>query len=182
METRILGLDGNFMTLEEYQDKYNYTGSMVGRYFSLGEPIFTTTQNRMGQVVLNEGVMQAIDEVRERKGTPMTLNALNRTKEYQKTISKGAATVSPHVEYMAVDIDTVSVTDTETTAQLLQEVCEEMELGYRLGYKKYWDKYKYTFIHFDICPYYYTGIWANRQKTLQDTKIPWQWKINKLIW
>jgi hypothetical protein len=155
----IVTRDDKHITLKEWQEQYGLpVGSeQIGKYFSLNEPKFKQDLRDYGKLYVNALLVQVMDAVREAWGKPLKVNSFNRNDAKQAALrAEGlrAATTSPHVVYLAVDLDTTSVADSRKLAKLIQAEGKKLKIVVRVGVEDY-VKAGQTFVHFDVCPEYY---------------------------
>lgn len=170
----ILLESGEKISLEMWQRIYALpVGSKkIGRFFTIGEKSFKNG------LEISELIIKLIDKVRELKGSPVKVNSLDRTKEYQISLkNRGyrAATTSPHVVKMAADIDTTTTDDTFEMVELISEAANRLSLVVRIGYNAYL-KDGNTFVHVDVCPMYYGAGKAFAKEACPDVwrrKVEW---------
>lgn len=155
----IITKSGHDMTLEAWQKYYGLQvgSNKIGNYFSIDEPVFSACIRDYGQLVVNEMLMRLLDRFRVLIGKPVRINSFNRNEAKQIELRKKglrAATVSPHVVYMAADIDTNNKEETETYVRVLKQAAKDLGYSIRIGYKQYLEAGS-SFVHVDVCPEYY---------------------------
>ena len=185
----ILTKDDTNINLEQWQNRYGLPvgSAQIGKHYSFTEFKFNEDIERYGKLIVCEPLMMIMDEYRELKGKPVSINSFNRDEKKQEELTEAGmrtATHSPHVEKMAVDMDTVSKEDTYDQVKLVRAAC--LNLGtalYRLGYQQYLDRIvdgkaaPQTFIHLDVAPLYYGKGGPRHQEQHSG-----DWEINKLEW
>ena len=163
MEATIILLNGNKVSLYEWQKMYNLTigSSQLGRFFDIGEPNFKDG------LIISEGIIRLLDVIRFIRNKPINVNSLDRTDSDQDRLRKQGyrtATFSPHVVKLAADIDTVNEEDTLNLLNCINDASDLLGYQVRVGWKKYLEDGS-TFIHVDICPMYYAvgKVWNNKE-------------------
>jgi len=185
----ILTKEDTYISLEQWQQRYEpeVHSDQIGKYFRFTEGKFLADIERYGKLIVCEPLMLIMDEYRKLKGEPVKVNAYNRDdKKQQELHEQGFRTAqfSPHVEKMAVDMDTLSIQDTYTQLPILRKACWNLGFGYRIGWKQYLENVDkdgkpapQTFLHLDVAPHYYAS-----GKARHEEKHPSAWEINKLEW
>lgn len=175
--------DGTETTLAEWQKIYGLpVGSeQIGVYFSLQDGKIAENLRQYGKLVINELLIRVLDAYRKKTGVACILNSFNRSEakqaELQNNPNFAAATFSPHVVFMAADINAVSSTETNYKAQTILQVAKELKIKIRVGWREYLNlKSPMTFVHVDVCPEYYA-----KGKPFHDRKHPVQWE-NEVTW
>lgn len=152
--------DGSEVTLQVWQRMYGLTDAQrIGKYFSLSEYRFMKDLEMYGKLVINEVLIRFMDGFREKIAMPVRVNSFNRSIKHQEELKQNgfrAATHSPHVVYMAMDIDTNSRTQTKAWVAALRKHKEDTGIQVRIGWKDYMDDGN-TFIHVDVCPEFYAS-------------------------
>lgn len=177
-KVKILTLSGAYISLDEWQQKYGLeVGSdKIGKYFSITEREFDENLRIQGQLIVAEPLIMVMDKAREIDGKPRTVNSFNRSEAEQIALKKSyarAATFSPHVAKMAVDINTKSSIDTEGFVPEIREAAKLLNIKVRIGWKQYMADGK-TFVHIDVCPEYYAKGKVFYQQVLDNPKLkPW---------
>lgn len=166
--------DGKTVNLPEWQELYNIPQDQIhiGKHFAIGEKAIKDGGTIAGILIV------LIDKYREAKGVPVNFNSLDRTQIQQDGLRAAgyrAATTSPHVVYMAGDVDTVSKADTIASVALLQKIAKQLGIKIRIGYKSYMADGN-TFIHVDVCPEFYAP-----GKPFHNQPHPIQWE-SEIIW
>lgn len=167
---------GQIITLPEWQKVRGYTDTQIGRYFSYTEPRFAKDLQLYGKLVLNEMLMDLLDRYRELLGEPVYLNSFNRNQEKQDQLHKDghkAATVSPHVHFMAADCPAMSIPDVHKKVELFRQAAKDLNMAIRIGYRTYYTgKPVSTFVHVDVCPEFFAP-----GKPYNGQKHPWEWEV-----
>lgn len=150
---------GAEVSLEVWQKEYGLdVGSdQLGKYFNATESRFAKDIQEFGFLYVNELLMRVMDAFRETVRQPVRINSFNRSAQKQaelKTAGYKTATHSPHMVFMAADIDTNSYEQTRAWAMVVQRVAIDLNIKVRIGYKQYIEA-EQTFIHVDVCPEYY---------------------------
>lgn len=157
-KVKVILRDGTETTLPAWQEMYGLTDIMkIGRYFSLRESRFMRDLELYGELVVNELLIRFIDGFRERVDHPVIVNSFNRNHAHQVELQKRgfrAASISPHVVKMAMDIDTKNKEQTTEWVKALRPEKASSGIQARIGWKDYMDAGQ-TFIHIDVCPEYY---------------------------
>lgn len=168
-KTRIvaLTLNGDYITLEQWQKQYGLSGNQIGKYFSFMENKFRENIEDYGKLIVCEPLMIFMDTYRELKGARVIVNSFNRSPEKQASLlGQGfkTAKVSPHVAKMAVDLDTEDEADTKAQVVLVRQAAAQRNLRIRVGWMDYMAKGG-SFIHVDVAPMYYDkhGVWHNEE-------------------
>lgn len=151
---------GKEITLKEWQKLYQLpeNSTMIGKHFSTTERIIARDIADYGRIVVNEQLMRVLDRFREKIKKPVNINSFNRDENKQAALTEQGlrtATHSPHVVFMAVDIDTTSALETREYVRILEGVGKELGIKIRLGYDDYLNNGQ-TFIHLDVCPEYFS--------------------------
>jgi hypothetical protein len=188
----ILTKDDTYINLEQWQHRYGLPvgSSQIGKHFSFNEFKFNEDIERYGKLIVCEPLMMIMDPYRELKGKPVSANSYNRDDAKQAELTEGGfrtATSSPHVEKMAIDMDTISVQDTHDQVKLLRIAALDTGIPHRIGFQQYLDHFiikdgkkipmPQTFIHLDVAPLYYGKGGPRHQE-----QHPGAWEINKLEW
>lgn len=144
---------GEHVSLDVWQDIYGLKKgtSQIGKYFNVGDA------NIPNGIIISGMLIQVMDQARILKGAALNVNSLSRTPARQKELiaeGKRAAAKSPHVVYMAADLDTVSVDDTKKLVDYLKQSAKMLGYKIRIGWRKYIPDGN-TFVHVDVCPEYY---------------------------
>lgn len=155
----VIGSKGNILSLSEWQAAYGLqvNSDQVGKYFSLRDPKLAKDLKDYKKLVVNELLIKVLDEFRKTVGVPVTINSFNRNEAKQEQLRKAgerAAKYSPHVVFMAADIDTVSYEQSRAWAKIIREVSKRLGIKIRIGVEQYISA-KQTFIHVDVCPEFY---------------------------
>lgn len=157
-KVKVILRDGSETTLPAWQELYGLNDIMqIGRHFSLHESRFVRDLEMYGELVVNELLMRFLDAFRERVDAPVIANSFNRSHAHQVELQKKgfrAASVSPHVVKMAMDIDTKDKDQTLAWVKAARLEKEASGIHVRIGWKDYMDAGQ-TFIHVDVCPEYY---------------------------
>lgn len=138
----VITKSGHEMTLKEWQKYYQLpeNSTMIGRHFSTTERIFARDLQDYGKLVVNEQLMRVMDRFRDKIKKPVIVNAFNRNEAKQAALTAQGlrtATHSPHVVFMAVDIDTTSALETREFVRELENVSKELGIKIRIGYDDY---------------------------------------------
>lgn len=177
----IISKAGTEMTLKEWQKLYQLpeNSTMIGKHFSTTERIFERDIKDYGRLVVNEQLIRVMDRFRSKIGKPVNINSFNRDENKQAQLTAQGlrtATQSPHVVFMAVDIDTTSPLETREYVRVLEGVSKEIGIRIRLGYDDYLNNGQ-TFIHLDVCPEYFA-----KGKPFHYRQHPHQWEDGSLRW
>ena len=176
----ILTREDKYIPLQQWQEQYGLEGgsTKIGRHFSYTEPKFKEDLKEFGKLIVCEPLIKVMDRYRELIDEPVSVNSFNRTEEKQAQLTeKGfrTAKVSPHVEKMAADLDTLDAEGTYIRVAKLKQAARELGISIRIGYKDYL-VHGQTFIHLDVCPEYY----ATGKPRFHDHH-PAQWE-NSIEW
>lgn len=155
----ILTKSDGYISLEDWQNSYGLKvgTAQIGKHFSFTEPKFMEDLKRYGKLVVCAPLMVVLDKYRELSGEPVNINSFNRDAKKQEELhAEGlkAAMISPHVEKMAADCDTLSIADTFEKVDHMIQAGIDTGISIRIGYKQYLAAGQ-TFIHVDVCPLYY---------------------------
>ena len=144
--------NGQRISFREWQKQNGLKDDRFSKYFS-----FLDRKLNRRDFQLSELLFPIVDEFRKRVKKPVRINSGYRSQEEQDDLRKRghrAAKFSPHVQGMALDIDTISKTETYTHVRILEQISKELDIKIRIGFRKYL-KDGNTFIHFDVCPEYF---------------------------
>jgi len=144
--------NGQRISFQEWQKQNGLKDDRFSRYFS-----FSDRKLNRRDFQLSELLFPIVDEFRKRVKKPVRINSAYRSQEEQDDLRKRgfrAAKYSPHVQGMALDIDTVSKAETYAHVRILEQISKELDIKIRIGFRKYL-KDGNTFIHFDVCPEYF---------------------------
>lgn len=151
MAQQIISGTGELLDLKTWQQFRGLKGDKLSTNFSASE------FDCEGELMLSEVLIDFLQVVRTKWGKPIKINSGYRSAEKQKQLkAQGykAATFSPHTKGMAVDLDTTSKSETNQLAQLVLNTAKQLKIPVRVGYLQYLGIGQ-TFVHVDICPYYY---------------------------
>lgn len=173
----IISKSGVRISIEDWQKIYGLpVGSdKVGVYFSLKDKKLRENLLKYGELLVAEQLIRVLDEFRARTGLPCVLSAFNRSQARQNELRKlgyRAAAFSPHVAYMAADIDTASEARTRDWVKVLMQVSIDLGIKIRIGFEQYLSAGQ-TFIHLDVCPEYYA-----KGKPFHNKVHPAAWEIS----
>jgi hypothetical protein len=171
--------DDKLINLEAWQKIYGLDAEQIGKYFSIHEPKFKKDLADYGKLYVSELLIRVADQVRRCWGKPLTVNSFNRSDTKQASLRASgarAATTSPHVVYLAMDLDTSSVEESRKLAALILQVSKELSIKVRVGFADYIAAGQ-TFVHFDVTPEYY-----GKDKTRYKTPHPKAWETAYLTW
>lgn len=177
MSVVVITKAGTEITLKEWQKIYQLpeNSTMFGKHFSTTERIFSRDIKDYGKLVVNELLIRVLDRFRSRIKKPIVINSFNRDDRRQDQLTQQGlrtAKYSPHVVFMAADIDTASALDTREYIRELDGVSKELGIQIRLGYDDYL-KNGQTFVHLDVCPEYYA-----KGKPYHGMPHPIQWETS----
>lgn len=175
----VITREDKLITLEVWQALYGLEDLRIGEYFSCTEKKFKQDLADYGKLYVSELLIRVADEVRRRWGKPLCVNSFNRNDAKQAALKASgarAATTSPHVVYLAMDLDTTSVEESRKLAALILKVGKELGIKVRVGFEDYIAEGQ-TFVHFDVTPEYY-GKGRPRCKTPH----PKAWEVAYLTW
>lgn len=169
-----------YISLENWQREYGLEvgSNKIGKYFNLSEPRFKKDVEEYGKLIVCAPLMVVMDAYRSAIGESVTINSYNRDDRKQQELRASgfrAARSSPHVEKMAVDVDTRDEAHTRKNVPILKRAAKELGIPIRVGYMDY-IKNDQSFIHFDVCPLYYAkgAIRYNEQHPPQwENEIEW---------
>lgn len=159
MNIKVITKEDKEISLSEWQKLYGLqVGSFqIGHNFSAKEPKFQEDLANYGVLYVNELLIRVLDAAREKWGRPLIVNSFNRNAEKQAALkAQGlkAATHSPHVVYLAADIDTNSVQESRGLAKIIRAAAVQLGIKIRIGVEQYISVGQ-TFVHVDVCPEYY---------------------------
>jgi len=147
---KIITAKGEILNLTDWQKSKDYEPNQLGKYFSTAE------EKLSADFILHEHLFTILDKLREYVNKPIIINSAYRTELQQiklKDVNKGAATYSPHVWGLAIDIDTISNKETARYLVILRKIAKDLNLQIRLGWKQYQNMTPAkTFIHIDVTP------------------------------
>lgn len=177
----ILTKDDTYINLEQWQNRYGLPvgSSQIGKHFYFTEFKFNEDIERYGKLIVCEPLMMIMDEYRELKGKPVSINSFNRDEKKQEELTEAGmrtATHSPHVEKMAVDMDTLTKEDTYDQVKTLRQAALKTGISHRIGFQQYLNAGQ-SFIHLDVAPLYY-----GKGGPRHEEQHPGAWEINKLEW
>lgn len=176
---KIITKEGTEISLIEWQQCYGLeVGSKsIGVFFSIDEDEFQDNIRDYGKLVVNELLIRFMDGYRALTDSPAIVNSFNRNDTKQLSLNdRGlrAAKFSPHVVFMAVDLDTPGINELKkefpklSDSQLWERAVKinrhrvilALEVAKKLGIKMRFGSEQYlkdgnTFIHADVCPEYY---------------------------
>lgn len=167
--------EGLEISLKDWQKKYGLpeNSTKIGKFFSTTERKFQQDIKDYGTLRVNELLMRFMDRLREKWKKPLIVNSFNRSPEKQAQLQADgyrAANYSPHMVYMAVDLDTTSALESRMLANMGEGVAKELGLKVRIGVEDY-IKAGQTFVHFDVCPEFYA-----KGKPFHGQTHPIQWE------
>ena len=160
MMVKVVTRSGTEISLQEWQQMYGLEvgGNQIGRHFSyVTDPKLAQDLRDYGILVVNELLIRVLDAFREALGTSVIINSFNRSPEKQEKLTKAGyrtAQQSPHVVFMAADINTSNADETKAWVKILQSVARNLGIKIRIGYEDYL-KAGQHFIHVDVCPEFY---------------------------
>lgn len=177
----VITREDKLITLEEWQKIYGLTahGTQIGKYFCYDEPIPARDLRDYGKLYVSELLIRVLDAFRLKVNRPLHINSFNRSDAKQAQLRKDglrAATTSPHVVFLAADIDTKSPEETKQFAKLILQVAKNLGIAIRVGYQDYLNNGQ-TFIHVDVCPEYYA-----KGKPRFAHPHPTAWEMPYKIW
>lgn len=170
---QILDGNGRLQDLKEWQQTRGIKGDKLSANFTVQE------FDCEGDIIISEVLIDFLQILRSRWGKPLKVNSGYRTKKKQGQLKEQGyktATVSPHPEGMAGDLDTSSADETKKLAALAESVARFMKLPIRIGFRQYLASGQ-TFVHIDVCPHYYA-----KGRPLHDEPHPASWEIPYLTW
>lgn len=167
--------EGTEISLKDWQKKYGLpeNSQKIGKFFSLTERKFAQDLKDYGTLQVNELLMRFMDRLREKWGKPLNVNSFNRSPEKQAQLTADGfrtASYSPHMVFMAVDLDTTSALESRMLANMADGVAKELGIKLRIGVEDY-IKAGQTFVHFDVCAEYYA-----KGKPFHGQTHPAQWE------
>jgi len=177
-KVKVLKTTGEYITLDQWQQEYGLPAgsNVIGKYFHLSEREFTENIRIQGELIIAEPLMRVMDLAREIDGKPRSVNSFNRSEAEQvalKAAYNKAATFSPHVAKMAVDIKTNSSIDTEGFVPEIREAAKKLKIKVRIGWKTYMQDGK-NFVHIDVCPEFYAKGKVFHKAVIENPKLtPW---------
>jgi hypothetical protein len=157
-KVRVILRDGSVVPLRDWQLSYGLTGTQVGKYFSYtGDFKLRQDLEDYDQLIVCELLIRVLDAFRKMANEPVTINSFNRSEAKQERLREQgykAAKYSPHMVYLAADINCTSEKQVRLYAELLRIVARDLEIKIRVGFQEYL-KAGMTFVHVDVCPEYY---------------------------
>jgi Peptidase M15. len=177
----IITREDTLISLNQWQFFYDLRKHplQIGKYFIADEPKFAQDLRDYGKLYVSELLMRVMDKARERWGKPLRVNSFNRNEAKQDALRASgarAATTSPHVVYLAMDVDTTSAADTRKLAKIILQAAKDLGIKVRVGYEDYLAQGS-TFVHVDVCPEYYGP--GKRRNHLPHPKV---WEMAYLTW
>jgi uncharacterized protein YcbK (DUF882 family) len=171
----VIDKTGKEISLKEWQHKYGLpeNSTKIGKFFSTTERKFQQDLKDYGKLVVNEQLIRFLDRLREKWAKPITINSFNRSPEKQAQLTAAGyrtASFSPHMVFMAADVDSGSALESRQLAMLAEGVSKELGIKIRIGLEDY-IKAGQTFVHFDVCPEYYA-----KGKPFHTEPHPIQWE------
>lgn len=159
MNIKVITGQDKEITLAEWQKIYGLkVGSFqIGHNFSAKESKFQEDLAKYGVLYVNELLIRVLDAAREKWGRPLIVNSFNRNEAKQaelKAQGLKAATHSPHVVYLAADIDTSTPQESRNLAAVIRSAAISIGIKVRIGVEQYIAAGQ-TFVHVDVCPEYY---------------------------
>lgn len=178
-KVKVILRDGFAVTLADWQKQYGLTGTHVGKYFSYTAD-FKLRQDLedYDQLIVNELLIRVLDAFRKLVNEPVTINSFNRSEEKQQRLKEQGyktAKFSPHMVYMAADINCHSESQVRAYVAALKVVAKDLQIKIRIGYEEYL-KIGMTFVHVDVCPEYYAAGKPYHNKThpvVWESPISW---------
>ncbi len=175
-KVKVVLKSGKEVTLQEWQKIYGLQigSDYVGNFFSLRDHKLRQDLEDYDQLVVNELLIRLLDEFRKSLNKPVIINSFNRSEAKQLDLQRRgfkAATVSPHVVYMAADINCVSATQVKDYVKRLKFIAKTIGLNIRIGFQEYLNAGQ-TFVHVDVCPEFYAP-----GKPFHDHKHPGPWEV-----
>lgn len=157
-KVKFLTISGTYVPMEEFQRRYGLpVGSpQIGKFFSIEERVFSQDIERYGQLIVPVPLIMVMDEFRKRVGS-VPINSFNRDEAKQAELTKQGfrtASVSPHIEKLAVDMDTTDANQTKKRVPILSQVGKDLNIQIRIGWAQYMTAGQ-SFIHLDVCPEYF---------------------------
>lgn len=165
--------DGKRMPLKEWQQFRGIKADTLSANFKVAE------FDCKGEIVIAEPLIDFLQVIRYQWKKPLTISSGYRSQTYQEELRQRgfkAATNSPHVKGMAVDIDTSTKDETILLANFILAAAKRLSMPIRIGFNDYL-KGGQTFIHVDICPKYYA-----KGMPFNEDKHPTSWEIPYLTW
>ena len=178
-QVKCLNHQGAIIDLDTYQKEYGLKGTKIGQYFNYTEPRFLQDIYDYDELIVCIPLMTILDLYRQNKKAPVFVNSFNRNDQKQKELAaKGYKTAkfSPHVFKLAADVDTLTPEETKYDANLILDIAKDYGIPIRVGYKQYL-KNAQTFIHIDVCPYYFAP-----GRPFNSIKHPHVWEYNFRTW
>lgn len=179
MNVHVITYEDQLISLGEWQGLYDLSGDQIGKYFRLRERRFSLDLELYGALHVCEPLMYVMDLTRKRWGRPIIVNSFNRNEAKQAELRAAglrAAVTSPHVVYLAADLDTTSKEETRELAHTLLQAARDLKIKVRIGYTQYLAEGS-TFVHVDVCPEYYAP-----GSPRHEQPHPSAWEIPYLIW
>ena len=170
----IVTKEGKTITLDAWQKAYGLPlgSDKIGTYYSLKEPKLAEDLEDYDELVVNELLIRFLDALRAETG-PKVINSFNRNQAKQDSLyAQGLKTAktSPHVVYMAADIDTKTAQQTRDLAKAAEVLAKRMGIKIRIGTELYLKRGQ-TFMHVDVCPEFY-----GKGKPFHNHAHPTEWE------
>ena len=149
---KVILRDGSTMPLSEWQEEHGLDEKMLAPHLSVLE-----VDEKDGEIIISELIVDVFSALRAIVDRPLKINSGYRDKLHQERLRRcgyRAAKRSPHVEGMALDIDTTSQSQTRQVVEHLKTLREDRFPFIRIGWKQYMADGN-TFIHVDVCPAYF---------------------------
>jgi hypothetical protein len=171
----VLTASDKLISLEAWQKIYGLHAHhlQIGKWFHADEPKFQQDLKDYGTLVVSELLIRVADRTRELWGRPLHVNSFNRNEAKQEALRASgarAATTSPHVVFLAMDIDTKHFDDSRKLAAVIIQAGKELNIKVRVGFKQYIQAGQ-TFVHFDVCPEYYA---QGKSRYNKPHPAPWE--------
>lgn len=178
-QVKVMNMKGILEPLSTYQLRRGLNGTQIGKFFTLKESVFASNLFRYKNLVVSEPLMLVLDEYRKLKGSGVTLTSYNRSEQDQKELNTNnptSAKFSPHVKFMAADVDTSGL-DPRKEAERMIQAGKNVGIPIRVGVNSY-IKEGIKIIHVDVTPYYYGGL----TPIIKDSTIPEAFKKTGILW
>ncbi len=171
---------GQEITLVEWQKIYGLQigSDSVGKYFSLRDHKLRQDLEDYDKLVVNELLIRVLDAFRENLKKPVVINSFNRSEAKQLDLEKRGfktAKVSPHVVFMAADLNCTSPEMVRDFVKRLRIVSKNLGIKIRIGSEEYL-RIGMTFVHVDVCPEYFgVGKPFNKKQHPQPWEVVVEW-------
>ena len=155
---KILRNDGTTAEAQAVIDPALYNAGKVSPHLTFEEVAVRDGggNEQNADFTLSEKLIEAFELLRTARGKAIPINSGWRSAEKQAELladpAYKAATYSPHIEGLALDLGADSADEVDLLVDLLRKLRKSIPL--RIGFQQYRDNGQ-TFVHFDVAPFYY---------------------------